>query len=177
MRRCRATGRVPSARRAGLLLEVIVALAIFVVAGGAILNLVTQTMNGLERTRLTARGADLARSAIAKIEAGIETPQTLNGPVERQAEGSKAETSQGWELEIGTDASQFRGLTRVQVRAVKRASDRVEAEYTLVQLVRLGGKGEDRAGDADSIAERAQQGLDRNGGGAGRGSSGGALPP
>ncbi len=155
-------------RRGALLLEVIVALAIFVVAGGAILNLVTQTMTGLERSRLSARGADLARSAIAKIEAGIETAQTLNGPVERHAEGAKADAGRGWELEIETDPSQFRGLTRVEVKAVKRSGERVEAEYTLVQLVRLGGKGEDKAGEEDSIGEKAKRGLERGGGSGGK---------
>lgn len=150
-------------RRGGMLLEVIVSLAIFVIAGGAILNLVTQTMTGLERSRAQARAADLARSAMAKIEAGIETAQTLNGPVERSAEGAAAVSGEGWELEIDAEPSQFRGLTRVSVSAVKRVGEaaRVEAEYSLVQLVRLGGKGEDRAGEEDSIAEKARQGLER----------------
>ena len=151
-------------RRGGLLLEVIFALAIFVVAGGAILNLVGQTMSGLERSRLQARAADLARSAMAKIEAGIETAQTLHGPVERQAEGSGTAPAppSGWELEIDTEPSQFRGLTRVSVVALKRGTGKevqVEAEYKLVQLVRLSGKGEDRAGEEDALAEKAREGL------------------
>jgi hypothetical protein len=150
-------------RRGGMLLEVILALAIFVVAGGAILNLISQTMTGLERSQLAARAADLARSAMAKIEAGIETAQTLNGPVERSAEGAASVGGEGWELEIDTEPSQFRGLTRVTVNAVKRAEDRLETEYRLVQLVRLGGKGEDRAGEEDAIAEKAREGLEREG--------------
>jgi Tfp pilus assembly protein PilV len=172
--------RVESSRRGGMLLEVIVSLAIFVVAGGAILNLVTQTMTGLERSREQARAADLARSAMAKIEAGIETAQTLNGPVERSAEGAAAVGGvggEGWELEIDTEPSQFRGLTRVSVNAVKRVGEaaRVEAEYLLVQLVRLGGKGEDRAGEEDSIAEKARQGLERQPG-SGSGAPAGGRP-
>jgi hypothetical protein len=143
-----------------MLLEVVVSLAIFVVAGGAILTLMNQTMMGLEQSRLAAQAADLARSAMAKIEAGIETAQTLNGPIERQSEsiGQNAKPS-GWELQIDTDLSQFRGLTRVSVTAHKQGSaGRIDAQYTLVQLVRLGGKGDDKAGDQDSLAEKAKQG-------------------
>ncbi len=145
-----------------MLLEAVLALAVFVIAGGAILNLVRQTMTGLDQSRLTARAADLARSAMAKIEAGIDTPQTLNGPLERQP-GEESMRS-GWELRIDTELSQFRGLTRVSIEAIKRgegAAEALQAQYKLVQLVRLSGKGEDKAGGQDSLAEKAQQGLSR----------------
>jgi Tfp pilus assembly protein PilV len=156
MMRCR-----PQQSRGVMLLEVVVSLAIFVVAGGAILGLVRQTMAGLEQSRNAAKAADLARSAMAKIEAGIETAQTLNGPVQKQADsvGGSGDPS-GWELQIDTDLSQFRGLTRVSIQAIKRVgAGQIEAQYTLVQLVRLGGKGEDRAGEDDVLAEKARQGL------------------
>lgn len=145
-----------------MLLEAVLALAVFVIAGGAILNLVRQTMTGLDQSRLTARAADLARSTMAKIEAGIDTPQTLNGPLERQP-GEESMRS-GWELRIDTEPSQFRGLTRVTVEAVKLgegSKESVQAQYKLVQLVRLSGKGEDKAGEQDSLADKAKQGLSR----------------
>lgn len=143
-----------------MLLEAILALAVFVIAGSAILNLVRQTMTGLEQSRLKARAADLARSAMAKIEAGIDTPQTLNGPIERQPGEESARG--GWELRIDSEPSQFRGLTRITVEAVKRsegAGESVQADYKLIQLVRLSGKGEDKAGEQDSLAEQAKKGL------------------
>lgn len=151
-----------SAHRGAILLEAILALAVFVIAGSAILNLVRQTMTGLGQSRLTAQAADLARSAMAKIEAGIDTPQTLNGPLERQP-GEESQHS-GWELRIETEPSQFRGLTRVTVEAVKRgegAAESLQADYKLIQLVRLSGKGEDKAGDQDSLAQKAQQRLSK----------------
>lgn len=149
-------------RRGALLVEVVLALAIFVMAGGAIVNLLSQSMLGVDRSREQARAADLARSAMAKIEAGIETPQTLSGPLERSEEGA-TQAGRGWELEIDTDASQFRGLTRVTVTALKRSPSgaAVEASFKLVQLVRLGSKGEDSAGEEDSITERARRGMER----------------
>jgi hypothetical protein len=116
---------------------------------------------------------------MARIEAGLETPQTLNGPVRawQPDEGAAAPdggprgsgvldmapADSGWELQIDTEPSQFRGLTRVTVKALKRASegsDQTEASYTLRQLVRLGGKGEDTAGSADSLADEAKRGLE-----------------
>lgn len=143
--------------RAAILLEIVLSLAIFIIAGGAVLNLVSGTAGGLAQSRNASKAADLARSAMAKIEAGIDTPQTLNGPIERQAEGGNdGAAPSGWELEIETDASQFRGLTRVQIRAVKHGSGgAVDADFTLIQLVRLGSKGEDKAGASDPVFERA----------------------
>jgi type II secretory pathway pseudopilin PulG len=152
-----------------LLLEVMLALAIFVMAGTAILALVGRSVAGMERARLAQRAADLARSAMAKIEAGLETPQTLNGPVrawepEGEIRGGGVVDSlpadSGWELKIDTEPSQFAGLTRVTVRALKQSAGAERASYTLRQLVRLGGKGEDRAGGTDALAEEAKRGAD-----------------
>lgn len=166
-------------QRGVLLLEVLLALAIFVMAGGAILMLVDRAMRGLEHTRAAAQAADLARSTMARIEAGLGTPVTLNGPVRAWPEsddgrreedltdgslgsGGIAPEETGWEVEIETDPSSFPGLTTVSVRAIKRSppgSATVAAEYTLRQLVRLGGKGEDAAGSRDALADEAQRGL------------------
>jgi hypothetical protein len=106
------------------------------------------------------------------MEAGLGTPQTLNGPVrpwlvEDAEKGERHEGavdeggSTAWELEIDTEKSQFAGLTTVTVRAVKRSGSAgaSEVSYTLRQLVRLGGKGEDKAGDADPLVEIARQGA------------------
>jgi hypothetical protein len=143
---------------------------------------VDRTLSGLERTRLAAKAADLARSTVARIEAGLGTPQTLDGPVRPWPEsddgrreedltegiyagGGVAPPPSGWEVEIQTEPSSFSGLTKISVRAFKRAapgSEQIAAEYTLHQLVRLGGKGEDRAGGEDDLAEEARKGLSEN---------------
>src|SRR5437762_4748194 len=44
-------------------------------------SLVDRAVEGMQRSRLSEKAADLARSAMAKMEAGIETAGTLNGPV------------------------------------------------------------------------------------------------
>jgi hypothetical protein len=164
-------------RRGALLMETILALAIFVMAGTAVLSLMRGAAGGLIQAREMEKAADLARSAMAKMEAGLATPQTLNGPVRpwlvedaekgERHEGADEGASTGWELEIDTEKSQFTGLTSVTVRAVKRdesgggraSAGMPEVSYTLRQLVRLGGKGEDKAGDADPLVEIARKGA------------------
>lgn len=159
-------------RRGALLLELVLALAIFVVAGSAILMLVDRTLTGTMRLRQQERAADLARSAMARIEAGIDTPMTLNGPVPpwRDEEtpdvggglASSAAPETGWELRIDTEPSQFRGLTRVTVTAQRRreGQEQPDASYTLHQLVRLSPQAEDRAGEEGDLSEAAKRGLE-----------------
>jgi type II secretory pathway pseudopilin PulG len=160
-------------RRGALLLETILALAVFILAGTAILSLLRTAAAGLVSAREVEQAADLARSAMAKIEAGLATPLTLNGPVrswlEEDAErgerheglSTRPEPAASWELDIQTTPSQFRGLTRVSITAMKHGggSGQPAASYTLHQLVRLGGKGEDRAGDEDPLVEIARRGA------------------
>jgi type II secretory pathway pseudopilin PulG len=154
-------------RRGAMLLEMMLALAIFVMAGTAILTLVDGSVRSLERARLHAQAADLARTAMAKIEAGIATPRSLHGParswLEEAAERGEApedlsaprQGPTGWELRIESDPSQFAGLTRVTITAAKLdASEAPLVSYTLRQLVRLGGREEDRAGEIDELLGR-----------------------
>ncbi len=68
-------------QRGAILLEVILALSIFVTSGLAILTLVTQSTSRLTAIRDNETAADLARSAMAQIEAGLATPESLIGPV------------------------------------------------------------------------------------------------
>jgi hypothetical protein len=181
------TRTMPAWRPGALLLETMLALAIFIMAAAAILTMVDQSLTGLGRSRLSEQAVDVARTAMAKIEAGIATPQSLHGPVrpwleEAAQRGDGAGSSvydEGagptpWELQIGTEPSQFAGLTRVTVTAIRRddrRGDAVAAMYTLRQLVRLGSKGEDQAGEEDPLIEAARRGLnERN---RSRGTSGG----
>lgn len=165
-RACRARGV--------LLLEVMLALAIFVMAGIAILVMVEGTTSSIARSRDSARAADLARSTMARLEAGIGTVRTLHGPVRSWSEAADREdefavgfgddvrgNQSPWEVEIETAPSQFEGLTSVSVHAFKRASrnsDQLIASYTLRQLVRLGAAADDEVGQEDSLLEQAQRG-------------------
>ena len=176
--------RTRTTRRGGILLEVMLALALLVMGSMAILSAMSQSIHSLEATRLKQQAADLARSAMARIEAGIATPETLQGPVpawESDPESGADELNDGalpgefglaatvgwgedsgWELEIDTSPSPFAGLAVVRVRALRRASadsDRIMGQYTLEQLVRLGTLETDEAGAEDELMEEARRGI------------------
>ena len=162
-----------AARRGALLLEAMLALAIFVMAGSAVLALVSGSRQAMERVALDRHAADLARSAMAKIEAGVESAQSLNGPVKPWSAdpGSEivfqvggddpSQRGTGWELRIETEKTQFTGLTKVSITAWKRrgSGDEVAASYTLRQLVRLSGKGADEIGAEDELFAEAKRGV------------------
>lgn len=170
-------------RRGALLLELMLSLALFATAGLAILGVVHQSMSNLEQARQTRRAADFARSAMARIEAGLDDPAAIEGPVAlwdgRDAAMSASDfnmaddgpapvldTDTLWELEVTTVPSQFSGLTEVTVRAFKRVSersDRVEASFTLMQLVRLGERADDVAGETGELLEEAIRGAQEGG--------------
>ncbi|MBZ0172679.1 MAG: hypothetical protein K8E66_09895 [Phycisphaerales bacterium] len=64
-----------------ILLEVLLALALFVVTSLTLLSVISQSIEGLRRSQDRLLAADHARNAMARIEAGIARPETLNGPV------------------------------------------------------------------------------------------------
>ena len=137
--------RAGAIQRGAVLLECVLALALFVACGLVVMSMMDRATNSVVYTRDAEEAVDVARTAMAKIEAGIATPQTLNGPVpvwHDEEDGTYDEslpTGTLWTLEIGTEPSQFDGLTSVTVKAVKQAqgSDEELASYTLHQLVRL----------------------------------------
>lgn len=134
------SGRGTTSRGGAVLLETLLALALFVAAGLAILAYVDRAQSAVQQTRDVARAADLARSAMSRIEAGVDTPETLSGPVQGDGEQPSAEA---WEIEVQTEPAGPPGLSRVTVRAIKRpieGSDRELASFTLVQAVRVGGR-------------------------------------
>ncbi len=161
-----------------VLFEMMVALTIFVFTALAVLGAVSQGIATAESTRDRAKAVDLARSAMAKLEAGLGTPQSLAGPVlpwepepdpdapfDEHADFGFSEVAPPpslWEVEIDTIPSEFRGLTHVIVTAVKRPtpeSDRVAVSYVLQQLVRLAPETEDTVGELDDIASEAIRGT------------------
>jgi Tfp pilus assembly protein PilV len=147
-------------RRGALLLEVVLALALFVTAGIAILSMVGQSVGSLKAAREKLHAADLARSAMAKIEAGIESAEVLNGPVpawreetDSSADGNDARLTD-WELRVQTEPSSYSGLTLVTVTAAK-AGNKSGPAYTLKQLVRLSPRAADEAGGLDDVSAGA----------------------
>ncbi len=174
--------RARATSRGALLLEMLVAVGLFVVAGLAISGAMERGLGAMIRDREETKAADLARSAMAMLEAGIETPQTLNGPVrawqddssmlegDEQA-GSVTQTfeegavdASGWELEVLTEPSEFEGLSLVSVTAMRldTVSGEIAISHTLHQLVRLRDDAEDIVGEVDALMEAAERGAGRN---------------
>jgi hypothetical protein len=154
-----------------VLLETVIAVAMLLMAAITILGAVNQGMVVMERSRLALRAADLARSAMAEIEAGIATPETLNGPVRAEAAPTATDGDEpprelsdslppetGWELEIGVSPAPFTGLSKVTIQALKRRGEAIEASYTLHQLVRLTAEVDDRAGEAGDLSRESERG-------------------
>lgn len=159
-----------------VLLEIILALAIFTMAALAVLSVMGQASRNVEIARLQVHGLDLARSAMARLEAGVKSAEELRGPVaawsqfetEAGAEAFADELPEptGWELEIETEPSQFAGLTLVSVTAMRRdeASGSTSHATRLTQLVRLSALEEDSVGERDEISVEAERGARRGGG-------------
>lgn len=134
-------------RRGALLLECLLAAAVLAAFGIAIWGVVGRSQDAAQRTRWEAMAADLARSAMAKIESGAARPESLQGPAYKNLEssGDRSGTigptdSDLWELDIRTEASDFEHLTHVAVRAFRKRGEQSKdeaASYTLHQLVRL----------------------------------------
>jgi hypothetical protein len=152
--------RTAACKRGAILLEVLLSLALLVAAGLTILGLASQAAASVEAARDRAMAIDLARSALAEIEAGVSSPETMSGPVEsRVGQGE-------WGIEVETEPSQFTGLSLVKVRAIRYAGAGSEAEtssVTLQQLVRLG---DDESGSPSAPAGVPASGAAGRAGGA-----------
>jgi len=127
--------------RGAILLECLLALALFVAGGVSILAMIDGSIVRMERVRDLRHAADLARSAMARIETGESSAEALQGRVLADGEEADAGTTPAgeaaWELEVETSPAAFPGLTRVTVRAMKRtAADEIAASFELVQLVK-----------------------------------------
>ncbi|MCE7973015.1 MAG: hypothetical protein DYG92_01630 [Leptolyngbya sp. PLA1] len=132
--------RTANSRRGGVLLEVLLALVLFVSAAMATLSLVDRLIENsytLEQRRIAA---DLARSAMARLEAGLATPETLSGPVRPEEGDAGVAAISDWVLDVQTETSPFSELTNVSVTAMLAPGGDVEhpkTSFTLRQLVRL----------------------------------------
>lgn len=156
-------------RRGVMLLEVMLALALTVVVGMVVLSAVSQATGALRDAREMQVAVDLARSAMAKLEAGIESTLTLSGPVKAWSEDANlAEVGEGggetgWELVVESEPTEYEGLTYVAITA--RRVDVLEGgpTYTLRQLVRLASKEEEGIGEKDDVTIEAEKAAERGG--------------
>ncbi|MEM1423401.1 MAG: hypothetical protein AAGH64_05290 [Planctomycetota bacterium] len=117
-------------RRGGLLVEMIVAIALFVGAGlvvsGSMRDGVRASIRAMERER----AHDIASSAFALVESGVATVDEIDGPVPAYEDPDSAEnfadllpTPTGWTVEASTERSPFGALTLLTVTASRTGLD------------------------------------------------------
>mgnify|MGYP001345722360 CR=1 FL=1 len=135
-------------RRGAILLEMLLAVALFAMAGLAIYGALDRAADGTLSTRTRLQGADLAWSAIALIESGVARPESLDGPITERSPlwtgpdpgaGVDTSTESPWSIRVTTEPGMFRGTTVVSVTAVRREGGAERDWYTARQLVRVGG--------------------------------------
>ncbi len=124
-------------RRAVLLLEILLSLAVLAAGMLAVGAAIGRTSDTIVDSDERVRAADAAWSAIALIEAGIATPESLNGTGGSE---ERAEWEPSWDVRIDTRRSEHAGLTLVVAEVRHRDADGDRPVYTARQLVRLSSR-------------------------------------
>ncbi|MFA6044392.1 MAG: hypothetical protein WC718_05360 [Phycisphaerales bacterium] len=119
-------------RRGIILLECIIALAIFVAIGLSLLAMSNLATDVATRTQRQARARDLARSAMSQIEAKLASPETLSGE-----QKDDAGNPTGYTLVVHSEPSQFAGLALVEVTASRSGVQNDPDSFTLRSLANL----------------------------------------
>ena len=154
------SGSMPRGAAGAVLLEVVIALFIFVAGGLTVLAVMDRSAGAMVRVREMETAADLARSAMPRLEMGEASAESLDGPVPEwrdEADGTfddELPPPSLWNLEVRTEPSEFNGLTRVTVRAFRlesAGSDRESVSFSLTQLVRLAAAAVDDFGAEDPL--------------------------
>ncbi len=136
------------ARRGALLLEVILALTIFILVGLAATDLAGHALGSMQRTADLRRAVDIARTTVSRIELGELAPESASGPVRsaievNPADGDVADAgddSIGWSIRVSAQPGPVSELTLVTVdvlRTLPGMTGEPRSVYTLRQLVRL----------------------------------------
>lgn len=136
--------RGASMRRGAVLLELLVALAIFIVGATTLLAVFGDVAASVARDSTTALAVDLARTRMSEIEAGLISPEDL------RPDAGAREVGDGLVAEAVISRSGFPGLSLVEIR-VTEGPER-ELRYALRQLMampRLRGAGDDREPELD----------------------------
>lgn len=126
------------ARAGGILLETMIAVAVFTAAAALLLRTSTQAIADLDLAEQRSMAIDLARSAIARLEAGAVNLADLRaGRVTPEDEGSALEESL-FRVQVATRRSAFPGLTVVEVSVHGRDAAADAAPLAILrQLVEL----------------------------------------
>lgn len=139
-------------RRADVLLEVLVAIAVFAAGAALLLTTARESLSALERADQRERAVDLARSVFARLEAGELNVQDLRAS-RADSDGEGAWRDERLALEASTERTPWAGLTLIELRVRDAdAANGTPPLCTLRQLVRL-GRGDTAAGGGDRGSE------------------------
>lgn len=138
----RASRRTP---RGAILLETLVALALFVGAASFTLAALTSVTSRLERARRDTAALDLAQSKLAELEAGlVDLADLRDGEAALRTVGSVEFDESGplglqWTLDLETRRTEFTGLVhvRITVREAGASNEETAGTGTVESLVRL----------------------------------------
>jgi len=135
--------------RGAILLEVMLALGLFVGSAAFCLAVTRSLFAALDRADRRQFAVDLARSRLAELEAGMVNLQELRGEW-RGGVGSREDDVdlearapvRAWQIEVTTSLSEYRGLSLIELTVTEvqpgtgAASDD-GVRYTLRQLIAL----------------------------------------
>lgn len=125
-------------RRGGILLETLIAVAVFTAAAALLLRTSTEAIAALDVAERRSMAVDLARSAIARLEAGAVNLTDLRaGRVTPEGEAPALEETL-FRVQVATRRSAFTGLTVVEVAVHDREASADAAPLAMLrQLVEL----------------------------------------
>lgn len=139
-------------RRGALLLEVLVSIAIFVAAAGFCVRATSDSIDSLDRTERQLVAADLARTAMTQLEAGVLNLADLrDGSVfGDEVDDERLITTGRWRIEARTRPSIRPRLTVVTLTVEEDDGGESPARFVLRELVAL-REGEEGAWEEDEL--------------------------
>lgn len=148
--------------RGAILLEVMLSLALFVGAASFCIAVSSALFASLDRSGRRHFAADLARSKLAELEAGLTSIQDLRGPwrgnvgsQSRDADTLDGAAAPTWQFDVRTTPSPFRGLSLVELTVSEDAATVPDpVEFTLRQLMALREQDVEEYQPDDLVRER-----------------------
>ncbi len=138
----------PRRHRGAMLLEVMLAVGLFVGSAAFCLVVTRSLFASLQRADRRHLAVDLARSKLAELEAGLVNVQDLrgewSGAVGSRLEDDLETIAPGsvWEIDVTTSLSEYRGLSLIELTVLEvfqdTGADRDDAiSFTLRRLIAL----------------------------------------
>ncbi len=138
MARCRSIRRSAalSPRRPGaMLLECLLALALLVAAGVTVLACLDRAADSVARRTQEVVASQVAAAAMALIDSGAMTPETVQGPASRLRDG--VSVAGNWNIAVDTEPSEFGSLVLVTIRVFDAGRSAGGDQQALAQARKL----------------------------------------